>query len=92
MIVGYGFRDEHINDTLMRSINRGLKLFVIDPQGADVGAATNNLPKHAVGYQRTAFEESPQQALIGASRRPLSSTLAGDHVEYRKIERFFREG
>jgi hypothetical protein len=89
MIIGYGFRDEHINAALTQAIDKGLEIFVIDQLGADVAAASNPLPKSAIGYKRTALEESLQKALIGASRRPLSSTFASDEVERQKIERFF---
>jgi hypothetical protein len=54
-----------------------------------VAAATNPLPKSAIGYKPTAVEESLQKALVGASRRPLSSTFASDEVERQKIEHFF---
>ena len=54
-----------------------------------MAAATNPLQKSAIGYKPTALEESLQKALIGASRRPLSSTFASDEVERQKIERFF---
>jgi hypothetical protein len=89
LIIGYGFRDEHINAALTQAIDKGLKIFVIDQLGADVAAATNSLPKSAIGYKPTALEESLQKVLIGASRRPLSSTFASDEVERQKIERFF---
>lgn len=89
MVVGYSFRDEHINDALIGAMDKGLKLFVIDPLGADVGSTTNTVPKDAIGYKFTSLQESLQKALIGASRRPLSSTLGADHVERQKIERFF---
>ena len=89
MIIGYGFRDEHINAALTQAIDKGLKIFLVDRLGADVAAATNPLPKSAIGYKRIALEESLQKALIGASRRPLSSTFARDEVERQKIEHFF---
>jgi hypothetical protein len=89
MVIGYGFRDEHINAALMKAIDRGLRLFVVDPLGADVTSSTNLVPKTGIGYKLTPLEESLQKALIGASRRPLSSTFAMDEVERQKIERFF---
>jgi hypothetical protein len=52
MIIGYGFRDEHINAALTQAIDKGLKIFVVDQLGADVAAATNPLPKPAIGYSR----------------------------------------
>lgn len=89
MIIGYGFRDEHINAVLHKSIEGGLKVFVIDPLGTEIGSVTNPLPRDALGYAPTALQLSLEKALIGASRRPLSSTLGKDDVERQKIERFF---
>jgi hypothetical protein len=89
MVIGYGFRDEHINAALMQAIQQGLRVFVIDPLGADVASPTNPVPKNAIGYELTPLERSLQKALIGASRRRLSSTFSTDEVERQKIERFF---
>ena len=36
MIVGYSFRDPHINEILAASVKTGLKLFIIDPAGIGV--------------------------------------------------------
>lgn len=89
MVVGYGFRDDHINETLVRAIERGLRLFIVDPLGADVVSSLNPLKPGELGYQATAIEEAAQKALVGASRRPLSSTFSTDEVERRKLDRFF---
>lgn len=89
MVIGYSFRDDHINEVLLRAIEKGLKIFVVDPAGADVAAATNPVPRNSAGYQPTRLEESLQQALVGASRRPLSATFGGDSVELSKLMRFF---
>jgi hypothetical protein len=89
MVIGYGFRDEHINAALTQAIDRGLRLFVVDPLGAEVASTINPVPKTAIGYKPTSLEESLRKAVIGASRRPLSSTFATDDVERQKIERFF---
>ena len=35
MIIGYGFGDNHINNALNAAAARGLKAFIIDPNGAD---------------------------------------------------------
>jgi hypothetical protein len=89
MIVGYGFRDDHINESLMVGMNSGTKLFVIDPRGADVASSTNSVPPESVGYFLSPFEQIFRKALVGASRRPLSKTFSSDEVERRKIDRFF---
>jgi hypothetical protein len=89
MIIGYGFRDGHINAALESAVDAGLKVFIIDPKGAYAGDAANPLPTHAIGYQPTSIQQKLTRALIGASRRPLSSTLARDSVERQKLESFF---
>lgn len=89
MVIGYSFRDEHINNVLMQAIETGLQIFVVDPAGTDVAATANPLPRTALGYKPTPMQENLQKALVGASRRPLSSTFANDGVEHGKLMRFF---
>jgi hypothetical protein len=36
MIVGYGFNDEHINEAIGRGVDKGLRIFIVDPRGVDV--------------------------------------------------------
>jgi hypothetical protein len=89
MLIGYGFRDDHINSALMGAMESGLKIYIIDPAGADVAGATNRVPKSAPGHKPTPLEEILQKSLIGYSRRPFSSTLGNDSVEHGKLMRFF---
>lgn len=89
MVIGYGFHDDHINSILRQAIDKGLQTFVIDLLGAEVASTANPVPKDAAGYHLTPLEEDLRKSLIGASRRPLSSTFSNDEAERRKIERFF---
>ena len=89
MLIGYGFRDEHINSALRNAMEKGLQIYIIDPAGPDVAGATNRVPKDAIGYKPTPLQEIVQKSLIGYSRRPFSSTLGNDSVEYAKLMRFF---
>jgi len=84
MIIGYSFRDEHINVTIRDAVekNKTIRLFIIDPLGEDVLtknrlAPPSNLP------------EKLQPHLIGASKRSLRETFGGDMVEHRKLMMFF---
>lgn len=89
MVIGYGFRDEHINEIIMRAINhRGLRMFVIVPEGASVARAANPTASAAI-YCKTALEESFEIGLIGASRRGLREIFGSDDVEFAKVIRFF---
>ena len=36
MIIGYSFRDPHINEILAAAVKAGLKLFIVDPAGLGV--------------------------------------------------------
>jgi len=33
MIIGYGFNDEHINEEIGAAVEKGLKIFIVDPRG-----------------------------------------------------------
>ena len=88
MVIGYGFRDIHINDVLIRELNRDLKLFVIGPDGA--GAAQACSPSHGGAISATSkLEDAFKAGLIGASRRGLREIFGNDSVEFPKVERFF---
>ncbi len=83
MIVGYGFRDVHINDMLIQAARAGSKFFIIDYNGTD-----------AIRPDRAAISPEDYELLrsnvIGASRRPLAE-IFGDvgSGEFGKFEKFF---
>jgi SIR2-like domain len=83
MVIGYSFRDPHINDIIERGAEKGAKIFVIDPEGVDV---LKRAPKRSGDVQ--GLQHRLQGAIAGASRRGLLSTLATDLVELRKLLRF----
>jgi hypothetical protein len=85
MVIGYSFADAHINKMIFDAIENGLKLFLVGPDGATTIGANKS------------FNLNPGQnvkdAIVGASSRPLRTTLSGrDMVELMKIERFFQDG
>jgi hypothetical protein len=86
MVIGYSFADAHINKIIFDAIeNSGLKLFLVGPDGAATIGANKSFPLNP-GY-------NIRNAIVGASSRPLRSTLSGnDMVELMKIERFFHDG
>jgi hypothetical protein len=89
MVIGYGFRDEHINEIIMRAIiHRGLKLFVIAPEGAGIARAANPTGGAAI-YARTSLEDALESGLIGASRRGMREIFGDDEAELAKLRRFF---
>jgi hypothetical protein len=74
MIIGYGFADRHINETIMRSSakNPALSIFTVHPRGRALIPDPLNKISDA-----------------GTSTRLLSETFAGDEAERKKIMRFF---
>ena len=89
MIIGYGFRDPHINDTLLKSARANhLKLFVVDPLGARALEQNNPTRGRAI-YIRSEPDEILRPTLIGTSNRPLSETFQNDRIEHAKLMRFF---
>lgn len=91
MVIGYGFRDEHINQTIEAACKRGLKLFIIDYLGLDVIDTRSAANKNAIiPVSLTEFTETLRPNIIGPSRRDLRSTLVTDNVERNKLLSFFR--
>jgi len=89
MVIGYGFRDEHINHVLMRAIrHRGLQLFVIAPEGGDIARRVNPTDTAAIRV-KSDVEEAFQRGLMGASRRSMREIFGGDSIEFNKVMRFF---
>ncbi len=88
MVIGYGFRDKHVNEVLERAIAKGLRLFVIDPNGAELAFKLNRTRSAGIAASTT-LEAMLRQAVVGGSRRRLSDIFGVDKTEYNKIARFF---
>ena len=90
MVIGYGFRDQHINEAISKASTNGLKIFVIAPEGADLAMKLNSTRiVGQIGSPPTMEEELFNQSLIGASRRPLREIFGNDTAEFNKVMRFF---
>ena len=89
MIIGYSFRDIHINNALISAAEKGgLRLFVIDPIGVDA-IGQGNSTRGAAIYCADDVEKILNPCAIGASRRPLRETFKSDNAELKKVIRFF---
>jgi hypothetical protein len=87
MVIGYSFNDAHINSAIIQAANAGsLKLFIIDPLGLDV---LDKSDPRAMIRPPVPLVDALSEQIIGASRRPLTSTFGQDRVEHAKIMRFF---
>lgn len=88
MIIGYGFRDHHINAVIESACQKTLlRTFIVDPLGLDV--LDPNFGKGNIIPGPAPLLEAILPRCLGASRRNLREVLARDEVELKKIMRFF---
>ena len=90
MVIGYGFRDPHINTSIRVGIEKGLRVFIIAPEGAELASQLSPTRKRGQIISPTAEENMLKQALMGASRRALAETFGSDSAEFGKVMRFFQ--
>lgn len=89
IVIGYGFRDEHINQAILKSSNAGhLKMFVIDAIGANV--LDNTMSMFGDRRYPSAECKALRSIVFGASRRPLIDSFTTDQIENAKIMRFLQ--
>jgi hypothetical protein len=86
MVIGYSFGDKHINDAISAAVDRGMKLFIIDPAGVDVIDKRKPLPIKTPDP----YVSRVGPAIIGASRRRLLQIFNEDKVEWTKVMMFFQ--
>lgn len=77
MIVGYSFRDEHINESILDGIKGGLKIFIVDLLGVDT-------------IEKIDKDQIVRPSIIGESTKPFSESFGPDHVEHAHLMSFFR--
>ncbi|MDO8752315.1 MAG: SIR2 family protein, partial [Anaerolineales bacterium] len=89
MVIGYGFRDIHINKVIQKGVEAGTKFFVVDPCGSSLAKANRLQPAGSLQESLSNLEGTFRKGLIGASRRTLRSIFSGNDVEFRKVQSFF---
>ncbi len=87
MIIGYGFGDDHINQSLLAAVRKGLRLFVNSPLGAGL-AHSLRVGNPLLTKEQKNVEAIFKEGLIGASRRGIRDILINDEVERAKFTRF----
>jgi len=87
MVIGYGFRDDHVNSAILSAAeSSSLRLFIIDALGVDV------LDKNrgAAIHDPDILMKKLGSKVIGASRRSLREIFEADPpIEHSKMMRFF---
>ncbi|SDB39996.1 SIR2 family protein [Bauldia litoralis] len=90
MVIGYGFRDPHVNTAIAKAAESGsLKMFIIDPSGVDILGPRRDPQTLKVNNPDPVLAPL-KGALIGASRRSLGEIFGGDDVELEKVMQFFK--
>ena len=88
LVIGYSFRDDHINEVVIKAVNESdLTFFVIDPAGSEV-ARRANLTYGAQLCAPGELDHAFERGLVGASRRDLMQSFGGDRASYEKIVGF----
>jgi hypothetical protein len=89
MVIGYGFRDDHINAAIARGVEKELKLYIVAPEGAELARKLNRTRSTSQIAVNSKEEEMIEESLIGASRRNLGEIFGHDDAEFSKVMRFF---
>ena len=88
MVIGYGFRDEHINEANLKASNSNqLEMCIIDAVGANV--LENTMFTFGANKIHSHNSKALRSIVVGASRRPIRKSLVSDEIEQKKIMRFF---
>jgi len=91
MVMGYGFRDGHINDLIIKAIrDHDLRMFNVSPEGADHARAVN--PTRGGIYAPNELDNAFERGLAGASRRGLAEIFGSNGNELAKLYRFVDGG
>jgi hypothetical protein len=61
LVIGYGFRDDHVTAAIDKAATQGLKMFVIDPLGARIGYEMNETRKRGQIAAASPVEGLPQR-------------------------------
>lgn len=88
MIIGYGFRDPHINQPIINAVHNGLRFFVIDQLGTEVVKRANSSFGGAI-YAPNELDDAFHKGLSGASQRTLAETFGNDAVSHGTVMQFF---
>jgi len=83
MVIGYSFRDPHINQTLYEAWQRvPFEIYIVDLAGLEVRNPERHLPVHARGP----LEEI---VAIGETTLPLKDVFSGNEFALNELLRFF---
>lgn len=80
-VIGYGFGDGHINETLKDAVAGGLKMYVIDPRGAAIGYESRPVKEWQIGSGPSELEIWFQKGLYSASVIPFRRLLIDESVD-----------
>jgi len=87
MVVGYGFRDDHINDALAQSAtNERLHMWLMNPSGRDVFKIPGT--DHAIGGPQYVVTDAVRNSVEMVIQRDLVPSLTTDRATKTQLDRF----
>lgn len=91
MVIGYSFRDRHINEAICEATKHGnLTLFAIDPDGMNVVDDKRDENKRAAIHIPSTLADTLKPWIRGASSRLLSTTFGNDLAEHQFVLQFIK--
>jgi len=91
-VIGYGFRDNHVNEILIDAAqNHGMKFFVVDPNGDQLPRAINPTAGSPI-YAPNEVDSLFHLGLDGASQRALNETFGGDEFSLEQLHGYLSNG
>jgi hypothetical protein len=90
LVIGYGFRDDHINETIEKAAEGGgLRMFIVDPLGVEATRGEHQRVPGAVNDGVNSQEVPFQDIILGESTDSIRLTLEGKNDnELSKINSF----
>jgi len=93
MVIGYGFRDPHINQVIVDAVyQHGVELFIIDPAGRKLSQVLSSEVHAGASMAIHGYDlgEVFKKGLVGVSQRSLREIFGGSGPEYGKVRDFFQ--
>jgi hypothetical protein len=88
-VIGYGFRDDHINKTLQEAVSdHGLQMFIVDPRGASIAYEESHPKQQLIPGPKSDFEEWFQKGLYSASTTPFRRLMIDESLDREVLEDF----
>ena len=94
MVIGYGFRDDHINRVIVDAVyQHGVELYILDPKGKALSQVLSSSVHAGAAMAVHGYDLNDvfKEGLAGVSTRPLLEIFSGSGPDYGVMKEFFRD-